>query len=1087
MIPQIVQYFRFQTYSDNNNNTYIAPPRFSTGSDYYAGYNMAPYTLSYNIHRSIDIQPDTFSVIVDSYFFENPTSNPLYMSGVTTKVPDPANSFQPSVNDVVVIGPIPSKAKEWGEMVNGSFVATLATETFSYEDDEPLISSPIFGLVTSWTNLTGPKMQINCTSFLKVLDTFQLPTTYVLNNHQDGLNDLQIYYEYDDSDINNSSAPYFAPVDSKSVSNSGIYRISPAVALTDENDYPPYYPRFSLFTGSYLFGYETPKIAWRLLQELGWCRKNYLYEPIYDLGATIIDDSIQLAAGNINPYQDFYLETASDFKPSIMTGTYTNFSFTAFDTDGLRFEFPADSRLIETESDLITASCSVEYNGHVMSDYPTSYDGFTFDYLMESFYTSSPTDKREIYITFDLSNVPSDAIIESATMYLYQNSARYGTGNNYVRRVVQSWTAPINYNTRPSSTSPSLTFVPLASAGWIGLDVGTDVRMFVEQGVSNYGWQIATTETGVNYIGALYYSSRYSNAALHPYLSISYRLPVTVAQMEYRETFLDSFDPSRQSVLYNLKTLAESDGLYMAVTCNPRFEKVPNINTTQIVWDYSKVYGNLDNLKRWGIAAGFRPKVLIKKNTPQSFGLSLLTSTQAAEFLDTSSVLLTGTILYGAFNNNPSVNSGTGVALVTKINWQSDQTDVINKLLIKYGQGSTSAQNYLALPQPTIMDDYFVITFDGDVENSSAIINLSIMYVDEVGNVQTDLYSRTYPVGAKDYEIVNDFYNSYNFNALNSYYMLASGSSLLVIPTKITDEDTPTSVLWTGSAYSDPPVKLIITYLGSTGKNLGVLTEFFAEEPFGFSIARDSQKVNGIMSQPIALPEVNSFADVVNISSDIFKKLAQPRFRCITSLNVVDNWYPPLFGLYHIKDVSNTKQVINTEGASVIFYISGTVTLFSGTHAFINTALPMPDSTYPIDVITMIDATYTVSEILDSIQSNFEALELGSGISSSVDYSLNSITFTYELEYIDNADYKNPVSFNQATMTADCKGLEINRITNPPAVFKKVAYDEYLILTAYDAASSSSQVSCTFGVAPEELSNVINQSMTWTADVQKSQ
>lgn len=503
MIPQIIKYFRFDSYEDEEGNIFYAPPNFKGREEYYEGYNLSPFSIEYNIKRDVDFEPDSFTITIESYFFQNPLNESHYSK---LKLTDTKNAFEPTTNHVIVIGPSPKQSD--ANAVNMEF------DSYCYEDKYPEISSPVFGLIKSCTKSGSDKMIITCVSFLKVLNDFQLGTDYKLNNWNSDTNDMQIYYEYRENE-EESSDPYFAPKDITRRSTSGRYMITPAVESHDKDERYPLFPTFNVgtATANMKYGYEAPKIAHRLLQEVGWCRDGYKTECLESIAtAPVSVVSPYVSTGFINPYQQFNINaygTGKDpdfyYNKNIMTSTQvvtTNlkFNFSAFESDGLRYDY----------------------------------------------------------------NIVND--------YAYQ-------------------------------------------------------------------------------------------------------------------TYYASYDPSRQSILYNLKNLADSDSLFLTVTCCPRFVKAGiNINDTKMVWDYKRVYGNTTNLKRWGITAGFRPKLLLRRNIAQSLG----------ELPDEYEIAVE-TISYGTFNSDPTLPNRNPV-LAKSISWETDQSDVINKVAIKYGQGSNDLTKYVELP-----------------------------------------------------------------------------------------------------------------------------------------------------------------------------------------------------------------------------------------------------------------------------------------------------------------------------------------------------------------------------------------------------
>jgi hypothetical protein len=265
---------------------------------------------------------------------------------------------------------------------------------------------------------------------------------------------------------------------------------------------------------------------------------------------------------------------------------------------------------------------------------------------------------------------------------------------------------------------------------------------------------------------------------------------------------------------------------------------------------------------------------------------------------------------------------------------------------------------------------------------------------------------------------------------------------------------------------------------------LGYIKNFVEEEPFGFGIARDSQKINGTKVAKISLPEVTSLTDVIKIADKVFRKLGQEKYRCSVECVNSDNWQLPLFGLYNIKDNTHTKRVVNNEGASLKFFMSGSP--IANGHVMV--AIPSPYSTTLVGLNVNVSSGQSSTTILNNIKTEFDSnAGVGASITVSVDTVEGSITFAYDNTIVNHIDYKHRATFNSATLTTNINGVHIERIITPPSQFKDIPYDEYLHLLSYDASSTKSGYSCIFGVPNEELSNIVAQAINWIADVEKSQ
>jgi len=143
-------------------------------------------------------------------------------------------------------------------------------------------------------------------------------------------------------------------------------------------------------------------------------------------------------------------------------------------------------------------------------------------------YGGSGTDhwEADILIKFDVSSIPPNSIVTSATLYLYywlDNEGNAAGRNPTIYRFLGDWSeSTVTYNNHPATASqPSgYTSIPSSDGQWVTWDVTSDVQAFVNEEMPNYGWKIMDEE----YWGACniplmkFRSKEYGNYS--PYLEV---------------------------------------------------------------------------------------------------------------------------------------------------------------------------------------------------------------------------------------------------------------------------------------------------------------------------------------------------------------------------------------------------------------------------------------------------------------------------------------------------------------------------------------------------------------------------------------
>lgn len=136
---------------------------------------------------------------------------------------------------------------------------------------------------------------------------------------------------------------------------------------------------------------------------------------------------------------------------------------------------------------------------------------------------------------FDLSYIPSGAIITSSKLNLYGKGAtgtlsgNIGTDNSsLIQRVTAPWTENVvTWNSQPTATSQNEVTLPHTSNSiqdYLNTDVTNLVQDMVDNG--NYGFMLRLVNETVNN-ALLFYSSDHTDSSKHPSLEVCYEIPTS--------------------------------------------------------------------------------------------------------------------------------------------------------------------------------------------------------------------------------------------------------------------------------------------------------------------------------------------------------------------------------------------------------------------------------------------------------------------------------------------------------------------------------------------------------------------------------
>lgn len=183
---------------------------------------------------------------------------------------------------------------------------------------------------------------------------------------------------------------------------------------------------------------------------------------------------------------------------------------------------------------------TLSYNNTVMKDATlaqsspdTSFPSDVYLYVGKS---AGANGIQRSLLKFDLGLIPNDAIINSASLRLYQDSSGTTPGTVTIHSVTSDWLdTTVTWNTTPNF-DPTVygTFNGIANAkGAIAVDISGLIQKFVNGDIPNRGLLMKVTdETATN--AMLFSSVESTTGANRPQLTIDYTIPTTgKKQVEY--------------------------------------------------------------------------------------------------------------------------------------------------------------------------------------------------------------------------------------------------------------------------------------------------------------------------------------------------------------------------------------------------------------------------------------------------------------------------------------------------------------------------------------------------------------------------
>lgn len=180
-------------------------------------------------------------------------------------------------------------------------------------------------------------------------------------------------------------------------------------------------------------------------------------------------------------------------------------------------------------------------------------------------YSGDPGVVRSLFEFTQLSTIPSNAIITSATLSLYamdqapwQHSTLSGSNEGWLERITSSWNeSTVTWTNQPASTtlnSVSLAASISATQNYLNIDVTDLVQDMIDQPATSYGF-ILKLQTEDYYRRLGFGSSDHTNASLRPKLNITYTTTAGTNELEASEGISCYPNPSSDAVTIEVSEL----------------------------------------------------------------------------------------------------------------------------------------------------------------------------------------------------------------------------------------------------------------------------------------------------------------------------------------------------------------------------------------------------------------------------------------------------------------------------------------------------------------------------------------------------
>lgn len=182
---------------------------------------------------------------------------------------------------------------------------------------------------------------------------------------------------------------------------------------------------------------------------------------------------------------------------------------------------------------LTTSTLTATQDTYTNTEFPTT--NYGSDTTMRSGTTVSPQHHQRLFVEFDLSGIPSNAVIHSATLSLHRSDTILGTFDWITSQITQSWLeASVTNNAQPglSSISGEAVTTTATTASTQQIDLKDLVQKMVYGSRDNNGWCVQVSdESDSSNTGSWFYTSESALSSRHPELEVEYYLPLSLSNI----------------------------------------------------------------------------------------------------------------------------------------------------------------------------------------------------------------------------------------------------------------------------------------------------------------------------------------------------------------------------------------------------------------------------------------------------------------------------------------------------------------------------------------------------------------------------